>query len=788
VRDPERKKDAEVVLQITEHALLTIAKPLLKKKYQEVADAAHEVAPLLGSIGAQFLLDMVSQLPEEELDEIRHSLVWSAAWAYHDAGDMRSAQKRFILARKLAASKGLGSLSARMAIDLGVIAYNCEDLENARYWYETARNEAKKAKDEIVEAIAIHNLAVRKMERDPIVARKLLERSLKMKETAGASKDSLAGNWTNLGILYAQAGKHEQAYSLFKKSLETYRSFRDYSNLALASLNLANASSELGRFKEADGLYRKGILISRKYADIHSEILLHQGYATNAFKYERFSIAAREFRALHDAQTTIGNKRDAAVALHDLALSTARAGDPKKGKQIAKQTAMLFKAYGDWDWYKRCLLLIATEMESSASDVRLAVLREAADLKRGRNVELKLRILQTLWHDLIERGLYKEASQHLSREKALLRRDKPQLKERLHHAGMKLLDRGRKKEALRLLRQVEKLTKRGDKLGIAKVRQDLAIVLAGNGKNTEAIFLLERNIIFAKRRRDRILLSVNIGNLGEIKSRAGLSEESIPLLRKAAKLSGDLHDTQGEVMWLNNLALALSDIEQHDESINILKSALKQAQTENIQTEAARILGSLGNISAKNCQFKEASRYYTTAINIAKKIGMKEFAVSMRYNRAFVYFYDHKKDAAFKDAVIVVQEAFSLLLFDLARQASYSTAKWAIDWHRPATAGEFTAVNFLSCLGTEEVHFNNFYALLLLAYLKFMPKRYHQYRNALKRQLQQSEKSGKAWEKIEQMEKCVHTIDTKDLQLKLKLAEKAHKSYDHLSRFPARKA
>ncbi len=491
--DPELKKGSKHDLHSIEEALLAIAKPLLKNKFQEAADAAQEYATLLGSLGTPFLLETVSQLEVSGLDEVRPSLVWSAAWSYQSAGDLTSAHDRFVRARHLASAKGQIALAARIAIDLGVIAYNRDDVKNARYWYETARQEARLAKDRIVEAIAIHNLAVRKMEHDPVVARRLLEKSLRMKEAAGAADDSLAGNWTNLGILFAEAGKHERSYGLFRKAVETYRAFRDYPNLALALLNLGNASSELGHFNSASSLYREGLRIAKRLADVHTEKLLHQGYASNAFKHSRFSVAATEFRALHDSLIKLGEIDDAIIAMHDLALCTARAGDLAEGRKIADQALMLFKESGAWDWYRRCLLMIATEMEEASSDGRLAVLREAADLNGGQDIGLKLQALRSLWHELLERGLYKEASHQLHREKSLLKDDSSQLKERLHHAGMKLLNCGRKKEALRLLKQVDKLSKEGGKVEVAKVRQDLAIVLAENMNFKEAFPLLEKN-------------------------------------------------------------------------------------------------------------------------------------------------------------------------------------------------------------------------------------------------------------------------------------------------------
>lgn len=261
------------------------------------------------------------------------------------------------------------------------------------------------------------------------------------------------------------------------------------------------------------------------------------------------------------------------------------------------------------------------------------------------------------------------------------------------------------------------------------------------------------------------------GTLGEIRRRAGFYHEAVPLLRKAAELSRSLHDTEGEVMWLNNLALALSDLGRNSEAEMILKAALREGEKGSISTEVARVLGSMGNLATKLGHFENAAEHYTRAIETAKRQGMRDFAISMRFNRAAAYSYDQKKNDALKDIRAVVEDAFSLGFYDLGNEASCSGAKWAIDWRRPTSAGEFTAVNFLCSLMVEEVLFNDFAMLLSIAYLKFPQRQYQLFYRSLKCQLQHSDKSGSLWNKVQQMEEYMQTLGKTHL-MKAGLSEK----------------
>ena len=329
------------------------------------------------------------------------------------------------------------------------------------------------------------------------------------------------------------------------------------------------------------------------------------------------------------------------------------------------------------------------------------------------------------------------------------------MENKIFEVASNFIDRGRKKEALTLLRQVEKLTKGKETPEVAKVRQDLSIALAENGQFSKACDLIDHNIKLALHRKDRVMLAVSLGNLGEIKNRAGLHSEAVALLKKAARLSRELHDSEGEVLWLNNLSLAFSALGQDSESEQILKTALRIAETAPTQSDVARIFGSMGNLAAKNGQFEAAYQHYTAAIETAEKAGLSDFAVSMRLNRAASHYHNKNMNAALGDAKAVVEGAFKLGLYNLVRDAARTGAFWAIEGQRPSPAGEFTAIELLSNFIAEKHRFEIAMGLILLAHDNLSHKRYQQYYKALKRQLLRSDKTGSVWNKVEQIEKDI---------------------------------
>jgi tetratricopeptide (TPR) repeat protein len=758
--DPQLKKEAEAAICYTEKAMVEIIKHLFAKRLEKATDSAHDYAPFLGSVGAQKLLDIIAGLRHPNLDSVRPSLKWASGRAYYNAGDLATANERLLLARRLARSQNQESLAARMAIDMGSWAYENRDYKTSKNWYEKAKSEAIAAKDVEVEALALHNMATQKLDVDPSAAHKLLKKALELKEAAGSSEESKAATWTNIGILYANAGDHQKAYDIFKKVVETYEAARENSDLPRGFLNLANSNAELGRFGEAKRLYQKGLRLAERWQDLDTQLLLHQGYATSAFKHGEFSIAAAEFYSLHQIRAALGEDHRAAIALHDLSLSLARKGNKKEARKVINRALERFETLNDKDWYRRCLLLIASEIEDRPSDKRIEILKKAADLVGGKDLNLKLAASRSLWHELISRGMFKDATQRLNKEKLLLKKDPAQLKARLHHAGIYLLEKGRKKEALRLLKYVEHLIKDKRASENAIVRQDLSIALAENGEFGKACDLLDSNIRLARKRKDRVMLAVSLGNLGEIKNRAGLHAESLSPLKEAVRLSRELHDIEGEVMWLNNLSIALSDIGRDSESEKMLKIALGIAENASVLPEVARIRGSMGNLAIKNGRLEDARLHYTAAIEVAEKAGLNDFAISMRYNRAISHYNSKNIKAALSDAKTVVERAYKLGLYDLTRDAALKGAYWAIESKRPSAAGEFTAIELLSNFMLEKYHLDFLVGLLVIAREKLSHKRYQQYYKALKRQLLHSDKTGVVWNKIEQIEKTLNTPDS----------------------------
>jgi len=755
--DPQLKKEAEAAIRYTEKAMLEIMKHLFAKRLEKATNSAHDYAPFLGSVGAQKLLDIIADLKHPKLAPVRPSFMWASGRAYHDAGDFVTANERLIEARRLAHSQNQESLAARMAIDMGSWAYENRDYKTAKNWYEKAKSEAITAKDAEVEALAVHNLALQEINIDPAAAHKLLRKALELKEAAGSSEESKAATWTNIGILYANDGDHQKAYDIFKKVVETYKVARDNSDLPRGFLNLANSSAELGQFGEAKRLYRKGLHLAERWQDWDTQRLLHQGYATSAFKHGDYNIAAEEFYELHQICAVLGEDHGAAIALHDLSLSLAKKGNKKEARKAINSALKLFEALNDKDWYRRCLLLIASDIEDRPSDKRIEILKKAADLVGGKDSQLKLAASRSLWYELISRGMFKDATQRLNKERVLLKKDPAQLKTRLHHAGMYLLEKGRKKEALRLLKHVEYLTKGREAPEVASVRLDLSIALAENGQFRKACDLLASNIRLARKRKDRVMLAVSLGNLGEIKNRAGLHAESVSPLKEAVILSRELHDIEGEAMWLNNLSIALSDLGSDSESEQMLKDALVIAERGSVLPEVARIWGSMGNLAKKNGRLEDANAHYTAAIEAAEKAGLNDFAVSMLYNRALSHYKGKNIKAALRDTKAVVEGAYKLGLYDLTRDAALKGAYWAIEGKRSSAAGEFTAIELLSNIMVEKYRLDFLMGLLVLAREKLSHKQYQQYYNGLKRQLLRSEKTGTVWTKVEQIEKKITT-------------------------------
>ncbi len=754
------KRKIRSAFQALENALVSIFSPLMSKAFEEAAIQAQQSASLFGREQASFILDLIAKQRLPGFSSIRPQFLTAAANAYLVSGDLEAARNRFQHARSLALKVNQKELASNIALDLGLIAQRKRDVTKATRWYKKAISEAQQIGNQFGEVKALNNLAVLNIETNPSYAKELLEKALASKKSMDAPTDSIARTLGNLGSAYAYLGELKQAYKLFKEAKQIFKATNNLSQLAISLMNIANEIAILKSFEKAEEFYVAGLDIANELQDIDLQCNLHRGYAMGAFNNAEYTIAQREFKARYVLVKEQEEKLQAAIALYDLALATARIGRKSQARKEVSQALDEFESISEIDWQRKCLMLLSIEIEGLDSDIGLLRIRQAVNIRGGRDPSLKISAIRALWIELINRGEFIEASDELNREIRWLRvHDPSELVERLHFASYDLVKNGRVREAIRRLRQALRVTMPQDDVRLASIRQDLAINLAEQNKFKEAETLLKQNIVVARRRDDRVLESLSLGNLGETERRQGKNEQALHHLQKAVLLSTRLNDLENIAGWQNDIALTHRDMGNHKLAGKILDSALGLARKIDAKSEEATILGSIGVIAAQSERFSEAILKYRESIEIADSIGDTLLASNMRFNMAAASYHLKNYDEALREAETVIKKTADLKLFDLMSNVAGSATVWAIECHRPARAGEYTAVAIVGRVNSEKIDLVSGFSLITIAYRSLSEKRYTQYKNALKRQLKKSDRSGSLWKYIEESEIKIRNLE-----------------------------
>jgi tetratricopeptide (TPR) repeat protein len=218
------------------------------------------------------------------------------------------------------------------------------DFEGAEEAFQVAYSHLKQGTSEPLERAVFLDLkaSLRGTQRRPDEARQLLRRAIAIFLHQG--DDHRAGkSLLSLSLIHDNAGKPEDAIAVLQQSLRLIDPSQDERLLLCAWHNLIDYLTDLGRFIEAQGLYRKARPLYRKFAEdpefgtrrlwVKGKIARGLGQLTEA---ETLFVAARA-RYLVDEIPY-----DAALVSMDLAILYADQDRTAELKQLATEVLTIF--------------------------------------------------------------------------------------------------------------------------------------------------------------------------------------------------------------------------------------------------------------------------------------------------------------------------------------------------------------------------------------------------------------------------------------------------------------
>jgi tetratricopeptide (TPR) repeat protein len=176
--------------------------------------------------------------------------------------------------------------------NLGVVAQELREFEEARKNYEKALEIKIEFKDRYSQAGTYHHLGMVAQElREFEEARKNYEKALEIK-IEFKDRYSQAGTYHHLGMVAQELREFEEARKNYEKALEIYIEFKDRYSQAGTYHNMGMVAQELREFEEARKNYEKALEICIEFKDQYSQ----------ASTYHQLGVVAQELREFEEAR------------------------------------------------------------------------------------------------------------------------------------------------------------------------------------------------------------------------------------------------------------------------------------------------------------------------------------------------------------------------------------------------------------------------------------------------------------------------------------------------------
>ncbi|MBN2289051.1 MAG: tetratricopeptide repeat protein [Candidatus Glassbacteria bacterium] len=265
-------------------------------------------------------------------------------------------------------------------------------------------------------------------------------------------------------------------------------------------------------------------------------------------------------------------------------------------------------------------------------------------------------------------GDYRRALEHFA-EAAGLTADQGRLAEILNDKARTHLELGEREQALALLEQAEEAFTRSiesrdlvpeDRIFFASLMRNRGSVLHRQGKFKEAIGIYREalgQVEDEQENKFKKIRALILNSIGLSLMKSFKLDEAMPYFEQALSLARSIGDLKTEVMIRNNMAVVANDQGRNQEALDMLSEQLYALQM--LVGETRELAGLMFNIGESHVfmeNFSEAEPWYRRALDIARKIGYKQFEVGTSYNLGEVLHHlgNHQ------EALEVLQPAYEL--------------------------------------------------------------------------------------------------------------------------------
>jgi tetratricopeptide (TPR) repeat protein len=198
--------------------------------------------------------------------------------------------------------------------------YQLHHLTTAGSWTDKLSKWADKTGDESLKANALHNLGIIAEERrDFEEAEDWYKKSLKISERLG-NEHGAAITYHQLGRIAEERREFEEAKDWYKKSLKIEEQLGNEHGAAITYHQLGMIAQKRREFEEAKDWYKKSLKISEQLGDEHDAASTYHQLGMIAQKRREFEEAKDWYKKSLEIKERLGNEHGAAITYGQLGL------------------------------------------------------------------------------------------------------------------------------------------------------------------------------------------------------------------------------------------------------------------------------------------------------------------------------------------------------------------------------------------------------------------------------------------------------------------------------------
>jgi tetratricopeptide (TPR) repeat protein/CHAT domain-containing protein len=470
---------------------------------------------------------------------------------------------------------------------------------------------------------------------------RLLQPALEVARALG-DRQGEAQTLGNLGSVYAQQGRWEEAIANYEKALEIFRALGDRQGEAQTLGNLGSVYAQQGRWEEAIANYEKALEIFRALGDRQGEaqtlgnlgsVYRLQGRWEEAIaNYEKALEIFHELGDRHGEGKTLNNlglvyadqgRWEEAIACYEKDLEICRAlGDRHGEAQTLTNLGSVYRLQGRWEE--------AIANYEKALEIFRALGDRHGEAQTLTNLGSVYR-LQGRWEEAIAN--YEKA---LETFRAL--GDRHGEAQTLTNLGNVYQFQGRWEEAIANYEESLRIKRTlGDRHGEAQTLTNLGNVYQLQGRWEEAIACYEKDLEICRALGDRHGEAQTLTNLGNVYADQGRWEEAIANYEESLRIKRTLGDRHGEAQTLTNLGNVYADQGRWEEAIANYEKALEIFRALGDRHGEAQTLTNLGNVYQFQGRWEEAIANYEKALETFRALGDRHGEGATLNNLANVY-------------------------------------------------------------------------------------------------------------------------------------------------------